>query len=150
MFMKSIDFRTVLLAKHAQHIVLIHFPIALLIVAVVFDYLSYWTKHQSFAIAAYLNLVIAAASTLPVVATGLVAWQWALEGQPLKGVLLIHLVLGCITSVLICVVFWIHTKARRNAASPLPGYRLAIEAVAVMLVGVTAHLGGILTGVTTG
>jgi hypothetical protein len=39
---------------------------------------------------AYFNLLLAAASTVPVVATGFVAWQWALEGQTLKGTLLIH------------------------------------------------------------
>ena len=31
------DIRTVLLASHAQHVVLIHFPIALFIMAVAFD-----------------------------------------------------------------------------------------------------------------
>ena len=31
------DLKTVVLAKHAQHVVLIHFPIALFITAVAFD-----------------------------------------------------------------------------------------------------------------
>ena len=34
------------LAKHAQHVVLIHFPIALFIAAVAFDYLAHWTKSR--------------------------------------------------------------------------------------------------------
>jgi uncharacterized membrane protein len=34
------DLQTVLLAKHAQHVVLIHFPIALFITGVGFDLLS--------------------------------------------------------------------------------------------------------------
>jgi len=34
------DLKTVLLAKHAQHVVLIHFPIALFIAAVAFDLIS--------------------------------------------------------------------------------------------------------------
>jgi len=34
------DLRTILLAKHAQHVVLIHFPIALFITGVAFDLLS--------------------------------------------------------------------------------------------------------------
>ena len=34
------DIATVVLAKHAQHVVLIHFPIALFITAVAFDYLA--------------------------------------------------------------------------------------------------------------
>ena len=86
--------------------VLIHFPIALFIVAVAFDYVAQRTKNRSLAAAAYFNLLFAAISTVPVVATGLAAWQWALEGQKLKGILLMHLVLGCTSSVLIWVVFF--------------------------------------------
>jgi uncharacterized membrane protein len=58
-----------------------------------------------------------------------------------------HLVLGCISSVLIWLVCWIHWRVRRHPAAPLPTYRLPIEAVAVLLVGLTAHLGGFFSGV---
>ena len=141
------DIATVVLAKHAQHVVLIHFPIALFITAVAFDYLAVWTNRGALAAAAYFNLLLAAASTVPVVATGFAAWQWALEGQTLKGILLVHLVLGCISSVLIWLVYWIHWRGRRLPSAALPPYRLAIEAVTVLLVGLTSHLGGFLSGV---
>jgi uncharacterized membrane protein len=141
------DIKTAILAKHAQHVVLIHFPIALLIAAVAFDYLAQWTKNRTLAAAAYFNLLLAAVSTVPVVATGLAAWQWALEGQKLEGILLMHLVLGCLSSVLIWLVFWIHLRVRRDPKKSLPKYRLPIEAVAVLLVGLTGHLGGFLSGV---
>jgi uncharacterized membrane protein len=141
------DVKTAILAKHAQHVVLIHFPIALLIAAVAFDYLAQWTKNRTLAAAAYFNLLLAAVSTVPVVATGLAAWQWALEGQELEGVLLMHLVLGCLSSVLIWLVFLIHLRVRRKPEESLPKYRLPIEAVAVFLVGLTGHLGGFLSGV---
>lgn len=141
------DLRTVVLAKHAQHVVLVHFPIALFIAAVAFDYLAQWTKSRTLAGAAYLNLLLAAVSTVPVVATGFAAWQWALEGQRLKGTLLMHLVLGCTSSVLIWLVCWIHWRVRRHPAAALPRYRVPIEAVAALLVGLTGHLGGFLTGV---
>src|SRR5271169_3333299 len=139
------DIRTVLLAKHAQHVVLIHFPIALFTAAVAFDYLGQWTKSRTLAATAYFNLLLAAVSTVPVVATGLAAWQWALEGQKLKGILLMHLVLGCISSVLIWFVFWVHLRVQRHPEEPLPKYRLPIEAVAVFVVGLTGHLGGFLS-----
>lgn len=142
------DPKSVILAKHAQHIVLIHFPIALFITAVAFDYLAQWRKSQSLAVAAYSNLLLAAISTVPVVASGLAAWQWALEGQKLKGILLLHLVLGCTSSVLIWLVFWIHQRSRRFPERSLPMYRLPIEAVAVLIVGLTGHLGGFLSGVS--
>jgi uncharacterized membrane protein len=141
------DIKTLLLARHAQHVVLIHFPIALFIAAVAFDYLAQRTRNSTLAAAAYFNLLLAALSTIPVVATGLAAWQWALEGQKLKGILLMHLVLGCISSVLIWVVFSIHWRARRRQQESLPKYRLLIEALAILIVVLTAHLGGFLSGV---
>ncbi len=141
------DLKTVLLAKHAQHVVLIHFPIALFISAVAFDFLAQWKKTPTMAAAAYFNLLLATIFTVPVIASGLVAWQWALEGQRLKGILRIHLVLGCISSVLIWLVFWIHRRARQFPERSLPKYRLPIEALAVLMVGLTAHLGGFLSGV---
>jgi uncharacterized membrane protein len=147
MSVNPFDIRTVLLAKHAQHVVLIHFPIALFTAAVAFDYLAQWTKNRRLAAAAYFNLLLAAVSTVPVVTTGLVAWQWGLEGQKLKGILLMHLVLGCISSVLIWLVFWIHLRGRRHPEESLPKYRLPIEALAMLLVGLTGHLGGFLSGV---
>ena len=140
------DIKTVVLAKHAQHVVLIHFPIALFIAAVAFDYFAQWTKNQALASAAYFNLLLAALSTVPVVASGLVAWRWALEGQKIKGILLMHLTLGCISSVLIWLVFWIHWRARRLPERSLPKLRLPIEAFAVLIVGLIGHLGGFLSG----
>jgi uncharacterized membrane protein len=84
------DIKTVVLAKHAQHVVLIHFPIAVFITAVAFDYLAQWTKNRTVAATASFNVLLAAVSTVPAVATGFAAWQWALEGQTLKGILLMH------------------------------------------------------------
>src|SRR5271169_4084537 len=147
MSVNPFDIKTVVLAKHAQHVVLIHFPIALFLAAVAFDYVAQWTQNRTLAAAAYFNLLLAAISTVPVVASGLAAWQWALEGQKLKGILLMHLVLGCISSVLIWVVFLIHWRVQRHPEEPLPKYRLPIEAVAVFVVGLTGHLGGFLSGV---
>ena len=141
------DIKTLLLARHAQHVVLIHFPIALFIVAVAFDFVAQRTKNRALAAAAYFNLLLAAISTVPVVTTGLAAWQWALEGQKLKGILLMHLVLGCVSSVLIWLVLLIHWRARQQNQDPLPKYRLVVEAFAVLVIVLTGHLGGFLSGV---
>jgi uncharacterized membrane protein len=139
--------KTVLLAKHAQHVVLIPFPVAVLTVAVAFNYCAHCANNRLLAAAVYFNLLLTAVFTVPVVATGLIARQLALEGQKLEGILLMHLVLGCITSVLIWLVFWIHLRVRRHPEESLPRYRLSLEAVAVLLVGLTGHLGGFLSGV---
>ena len=142
----AFDLKTALLAKHAQHVVLIHFPIALFITAVVFDLVAQWTKRRSLAHAAYYNLLVAAISTVPVLATGLLAWQFQLEGQKLKGILLLHLVLACFSTVTIWLVWWLHFRARQRTVF-LPGYRFVVELLAVALVALTGHLGGFLSGV---
>jgi uncharacterized membrane protein len=141
------DIKTVVFAKHAQHVVLIHFPIALFIIGVLFDFLAQWKKQQLLAAAAYYNLLVAAIAIIPVVVTGILAWRWELEGQKLKGILLMHLVMGSVSSVLIWVVWFIHRRTRRKQEEALPGYRLPIEAVAIVIVAVTGHLGGFLSGV---
>jgi uncharacterized membrane protein len=136
-----------LLARHAQHVVLTHFPIALFIAGVAFDFLAQRKKQGLLAATAYYNLFAAALMTIPVLITGLLAWQWQLEGQRLKGILLGHLVAGCLSSVLIWAVWLIHRRMQRKQGEILPGYRLAIEALAVALVAFTGHLGGFLSGV---
>jgi uncharacterized membrane protein len=140
------DMKAALLAKHAQHVVLIHFPIGLFIAAVAFDLIAQWTKRRGLADAAYYNLFGAAIMTFPVLATGILAWQFQLEGQKLKGILLMHLVLAIVSSVMIWLVWWIHFGARQRQ-EPLSSYRLAIEFIAVGIVALTGHLGGFLSGV---
>ncbi len=145
--MHPFDIKSVIFAKHAQHVVLIHFPIALFIIGVLFDFLAYRTRRHVLAVAAYCNLFAAALATIPVLITGILAWQWELEGQRLKGILLIHLVFGVVSSVLIWIVWLIHLRVKRKQGAVLPGYRLPIEAVAVAILTVTGHLGGFLSGV---
>jgi uncharacterized membrane protein len=140
------DLKTALLAKHAQHVVLIHFPIALFVSAVLFDFVAQWTKRRGLADAAYYNLLWAAISTVPVAVTGILAWQFALEGQKLKGILLLHLVFAGASSGLIWLVWWLHFRARRMAQA-LPNYRLLIEFIGILIVALTGHLGGFLSGV---
>ena len=140
------DPKTATLARHAQHVVLIHFPIALFIAAVAFDLIAQWTKRRGFADAAYYNVAAAAISTFPVLATGLLAWQFQLEGQRLKGILLMHLILAFVSAVLIWLAWWLHFQARRWAEH-LPSYRFAVELAGVLIIVLTAHLGGFLSGV---
>lgn len=148
--MSPFDIKSALLAKHAQHVVLIHFPIALFLMGVGFDFVAQRTKNQAIAAVAYYNLLAAAISTLPVLLTGVLAWQWVLGGHKLKGVLLLHFALACVTSVLIWMVGWLHFRSRRNAAYRLPLYRFPIEVMAAGAVALTAHLGGFLSGINGG
>ena len=140
------DLKAAVLAKHAQHVVLIHFPIALFISAVAFDLTAQWTKLRGLTDAAYYNLLAAAISTFPVLATGIVAWQFQLQGQKLKGTLLLHLGLAFISSAMIWLVWWLHFRGRRRAEA-LSVYRLGIEIFGVCIIALTGHVGGFLSGV---
>jgi uncharacterized membrane protein len=141
------DPRTILLAKHAQHVVLIHFPIALSITGVGLDLLSRGKRNSQLAGAAYLNLSIAAAMVLPAVLTGLLAWQFALEGKRLKGLLLLHVIAASIATVLVITSWWIHQRTRKTESSLLPVFRIPVELLGVAVIALTGHLGGFLSGV---
>jgi uncharacterized membrane protein len=141
------DLRAAFLAKHAQHVVLIHFPIALFIAGVAFDFLAQSTKRRALAAVSFYNLLGAAISVVPVVITGLLAWQFQLEGQKLKGILLMHLVLGATSAVLIWIAWGLQLRARQQPAGRVPAFRLALETFAVAVIALTGHLGGFLSGV---
>jgi len=145
--MNPFDLKAALTAKHAQHVVLIHFPIALFIAGVAFDFVAHWTKRQSLAAAAYCNFLVAAVASVPTAITGLLAWQWQLEGQRLKGTLLLHLIFGVASGALTSVVWLIHWSARRAQNEKLRLFCLPLEALTVVLLAVTGHLGGFLSGV---
>jgi len=140
------DIKSALFAKHAQHIALIHFPIALFIAGVAFDLIAQRTNRRGLSNAAYYNVLLAAISTVPAVATGILAWQFALEGQKLKGILLQHLVLALVSTAMIWLVWWVHFRVRRRGQA-LPIYRIPLELLAVAIISLTGHLGGFLSGV---
>src|SRR5438445_7414028 len=142
------DLKAALLAGHAQHPVIIHFPIALFIASVVFDVLAIWRKHPALAAVAYYNLV-GAATTIPLaLATGWGAWRWQLEGAALKGNLRLHLICALISASLIFILCWMRSRLRAKGISPGIVY-VAVTFLALMMITLTGHLGGILSGVET-
>ena len=143
------DLRTVLLAKHAQHVVLIHFPIALFITGVGLDLLSRGKRASQLSAAAYLNISIAAATVIPAVLTGLLAWQFALGGKRLKGILLFHVVAASIAALLLLTSWWVHWRSRKSGSRVLGLLRIPVELLGVAAIGLTAHLGGFLSGVNS-
>jgi uncharacterized membrane protein len=145
--MNPFDWRTVLLAKHAQHAVLIHFPIALFIIAVAFDLLAYRLRRQDYAAVAYYNLAAAAIFAVPTVLTGLLARELLMEHHRLKGILLYHLLAALGSAAVILLSWWIHYQARQNPSTPPVGWRIPLEFAGVLLLVLTGHLGGFLSGV---
>ena len=142
------DLKAALLQGHAQHPVIIHFPIALFIASVFFELLAAWRKQPLFASVAYYNL-LGAAFTLPLaIATGLGAWRWQLEGAALKGNLLLHLLCALTSALLIFLLSWMRWRFRVKSISPGLAY-FAVTFLALMMITLTGHLGGILSGVET-
>jgi len=140
------DLKAALLAGHAQHPVIIHFPIGLFIASVVFDLLAVWRKQPILAAVAYYNL-LGAALTLPLaIATGLGAWQWQLEGATLKGNLRLHMICAVTSALLIFFLCWMRSRLRAKNISPGVSY-VAVTLFALMAITLTGHLGGIVSGV---
>ncbi len=142
------DLKAALLAGHAQHPVIVHFPIALFIASAVFEALAVWRKQPLFATVAYYNLVGAALSIPFTIATGLGAWQWQLEGAILKGNLRLHLVFALTTAAIIMALYWKRFRLRSKGQQPGVAY-FALMTVGLLMITLTGHLGGILSGVET-
>jgi uncharacterized membrane protein len=81
-----LDLRAALLAGHAQHPVIVHFPIALFIASAVFDILAISRKEPILAAVGYFNLVGAVITVPLAIATGLGAWHWQLEARRSKAI----------------------------------------------------------------
>jgi uncharacterized membrane protein len=142
------DLKAALLAAHAQHPVIIHFPIALFIASVVFELLATWRKQSVLATVAYYNL-LGAALTIPfAIATGLGAWRWQLEGAAIKGNLRLHMICALTSALLILFLTWERSRLRAKGNSPRGAY-FAVMALGLMMITLTGHLGGILSGVET-
>jgi uncharacterized membrane protein len=142
------DLKAALLQGHAQHPVIVHFPIALFMASVVFELLAAWRKQPVLAAVAYYNLLGAALSVPVTIATGLAAWRWQLEGATIKGNLALHLISAITSASLILVLSWMRSRLRARSVAPGLSY-FALTLVAVMAITLTGHLGGILSGVET-
>jgi uncharacterized membrane protein len=142
----AFDLKAAILARHAQHPVIVHFPIALFIASALFEVLAAWRKQPAFASVAYYNLLGAAISIPFTVATGLAAWQLQLEGATLKGNLRLHLVFALTTATIILILFWKRLRLRNNNESPPVAY-FSLMALGLVTITLTGHLGGILSGI---
>ena len=141
------NLQAALFAKHAQHAVLIHFPIALFLAGVAFDLASAWTGRKDLANVAYWNLTVAVPGAAAAVITGVLAWQFEFEGRRVKGILLLHLLAASTAFVLIVTAWLVHFLRQRRPDSQDPHYRWLIEGAGVLAITLTGYLGGFLSGV---
>ena len=144
------DLKAALLAKHAQHVVLIHFPIALYLGGTLFYLVARIFRKPNFREVARWNFLLAAVMSIPTAATGTLAWRWALEGQHLKGILRLHLLRGCAVVFALWLTVWLRSRLRAQAKTGITTAMLATELIVCAMVSLTAHLGRFLSGVNGG
>ena len=142
--MNAFDLKAALLAKHAQHPVIIHLPIALFIASLAFDFLAIWRRNSALATVAYYNLLAAAVMTPVAIASGLTAWQWQLEGARLKGNLLLHLIFALSASGMIWVLCGWRVRQQGTPKQPPGRVYFALALGTLVLIALAGHLGGIL------
>lgn len=141
------DLKAALLARHAQHVVLIHFPIALYVAGTFFDVCTRVFRKAQLAEVARWNFLGAAMMSVPAAITGVLAWRFALEGQALKGVLRLHLVLAGVVITGLWFTVWLQRRRNASQNAGLVTASLVLECAVCLMVGATAHLGGFLSGV---
>jgi uncharacterized membrane protein len=145
--MNPFDLKTIFLAKHAQHVAMVHFPIALIAVGVAFDLLSLRKENPALQRTAYYTVIVAAIMAIPTVATGILAWQLQFEGKAPRGNLKLHMTLALISSALIWIVCGLQIRKQREPQAIPAAMRLTLEIVAVALTLLTGHVGGFVSGV---
>ncbi|HEY4661108.1 MAG TPA: hypothetical protein VIG91_06370, partial [Terriglobales bacterium] len=74
--------------------------------------------------------------------------HFVLEDQKIKGLLLLHLLAASTATLFVIASWWVHWRTRKTPM-PLPQYRIFLELLGVAAIGLTAHLGGILSGVNS-
>ena len=137
------DLKAALLAKRAQHVVLIHFPIALYPSGTLFDFGARVFRKPKFREVAGWSFLFAVMN-IPTAATGIHAWRSVLEGRRLQGILRLHLWLGCAVVFARWLTVWLGSRLRAQAKT---GHSTAIPATELLvcaMVSLTAQLAGFL------
>jgi uncharacterized membrane protein len=140
------DVKSVLLAEHAQHVAMVHFPIALIFVGVAFDLLSLRKQNVALLRATYYTVVATAIAAVPTVVPGLLAWQLQFEGKRLRGNLKLHLFLALASNLMIWLACLLQIREQRKPQVSSPALRLTVEVVTVALTLLTGHVGGFVSG----
>lgn len=146
--MNPFDLEAALLAKQAQHPVIIHFPIALFIASLAFDFLAIWRRNPALATIAYYNLLAAAVVAPVAIASGLTAWQCQLEGARLKGNLLLHVVSALSASGMILVLCGWRVRQQGTPRQPPGRVYFALALGTLVLITLAGHLSGVESGAT--
>jgi uncharacterized membrane protein len=125
-----------LIPRHGYHPAIVHFPIALILVAFLLDLGAIFLKKPFLRVAGTYNLVLGGLAGLFAIATGF--WATALKHLPIK-LLMTHLTVGIasIVCVAICLL------ARRGTSTGAKAVTFVALLAAVILISSAGHFGGL-------
>lgn len=136
------DLKVLLMPDHAQHPVVVHFPIALFTISLFFDLVGYRKKLPVLNQVGYYNQAAAAVSSLPSLITGILAWRIKFAGIPLQGVMLYHLVLAFITTGLFWLLWAVRVKFEQKHQAKWLRIYFILAGLIFLVITLTGHLGG--------
>lgn len=128
--------------KNGFHPAIVHFPIALFLAALLLDFIGLIRKDTHFLFAGWYNMILAAASSLAGVASGILAMS--LSGFPFKGTMREHILYAATATVAmwIMVAMRVHRHEKMNLVARVIYYALAV--VGMLAISWAGHVGGVL------
>ncbi|MFQ5809351.1 MAG: DUF2231 domain-containing protein, partial [Armatimonadota bacterium] len=124
------------------HPLFVHFPIALLMVALGLEALGFVCKNERIQYAAGWNLALGALGAVAAAVTGLLAESGISAGGAAGQLMLTHKTLALVATGLAVVLAGWRLRSRGAMSSPLRVTFLALMVGMVVVLGVSAHYGG--------
>ena len=127
---------------HPIHPMVVHFPIALLITSVVFDFLAMRWRHKSFQDAGFYTLLAGLLGAAVAVLTGAMAEELAEDTGIPESVLEIHEALGYATLLFFIGLLALRLLMRWKLIREIPALYLAMGVAGIMILSAAGYFGG--------
>ena len=127
---------------HPIHPMVVHFPIALLITSVVFDFLATRWHHKSFQDAGFYTLIAGLLGAAVAVLTGAMAEELAEDKGIPESVLEIHEALGYATLLFFIGLLALRLLMRWKLISERPALYLAMGVAGIVILSAAGYFGG--------
>ena len=127
---------------HPIHPMVVHFPIALLITSVVFDFLATRWRHKSFQDAGFYTLIAGLLGAAVAVLTGAMAEELAEDTGIPESVLEIHEALGYATLLFFIGLLALRLLMRWKLIKEIPALYLAMGVAGIMILSAAGYFGG--------
>ncbi len=127
---------------HPIHPMVVHFPIALFITSVVFDFLAMRWRHKSFQDTGFYTLIAGLLGAAAAVLTGALAEE-AVENKGIpESVIEIHEALGYATLLFFIGLLALRLLMRWKLIRESPALYLAMGVIGIVILSATGYFGG--------